>query len=350
LLHHSDVPAEEIPVKHTLALLGDINLMNVTDASVPFRRVREDLASADCRFANLECSLYDRPSQHELRDEGFYAPPAIGEALKILGMDAIGNANNVNFGSEPITSSCATLKRLGIPPNTGAGVNAQRVRAGGGRAQGIRFGFLQRTSVYWPVNHEAGESSPGVAILQGHTAYEPNLYKTNPAVPPANRPGVPPAIITWADRKSLAAYREDVAKLRAQCDILTVSHHWGLREEVLEYMIEIAHAAMIPERTRGHRPRSALFLPMEMYKASRCFTGSATSLPCGIWPQARRLDREAVRSRLSYEDKAHALSRKPCANEANETFSPTRAMSGDRTATIVSATSSGRSSRRATSW
>lgn len=201
-------------MKHTLALLGDINLMNVTDPSVLFRRVREELASADCRFANLECSLYDRVSQHEQRDEGFYAPPQIGEALVLLGMDAIGNANNVNYGAEPITSSCASLKKLGIP-NTGARVDrASAYALVVVERKGIRYGFMQRTSVYWPVGHEAEASSPGVAILQGHTAYEPNTYKVNPELPPANRPGVPPAVFTWADRKSPDAYKADLTKLR----------------------------------------------------------------------------------------------------------------------------------------
>jgi len=44
-------------MKHFLALFGDINPMHVTDAAVPFRRVREIVASADCRFANLACSV-----------------------------------------------------------------------------------------------------------------------------------------------------------------------------------------------------------------------------------------------------------------------------------------------------
>lgn len=47
-------------MKHSLALLGDINLMNVPDPAVPFRQVREYMATANCRFANLECCLYDR--------------------------------------------------------------------------------------------------------------------------------------------------------------------------------------------------------------------------------------------------------------------------------------------------
>jgi poly-gamma-glutamate synthesis protein (capsule biosynthesis protein) len=254
-------------------LLGDINLMNVTDIDVPFRRVKDVLARADCRFANLECCFIDQTPKHELRDEGFFASTASSQALKSAGIDVIGNANNVNFGAEPITSSCAQLKKLGIP-NTGAGVDRASAYASVVvERKGVRYGFLQRSSVYWPTGHEAGEGSPGIAVLQGHTAYEPNTYRVRPELPPANRPGVPPAVITWADTKALAQYQKDVERLRAQCDILTVSHHWGLHEEVLEYMVQIAHAGIDAgaDVVVGHGPHYSLAI--EMYKGRPVFYG-----------------------------------------------------------------------------
>ena len=45
---------------------------------------------------------------------------------------------------------------------------------------GVRYGFLQRTSVYWPTNHEAGDNSPGVAVVRGNTAYQVPAHKTRP--------------------------------------------------------------------------------------------------------------------------------------------------------------------------
>ena len=39
----------------TLMFTGDINLMNVTDPTVPFARVGETLRRADVLFGNLEC-------------------------------------------------------------------------------------------------------------------------------------------------------------------------------------------------------------------------------------------------------------------------------------------------------
>jgi poly-gamma-glutamate synthesis protein (capsule biosynthesis protein) len=309
-------------VKHSLALLGDINLMGVTDAGVPFRRVREVMASADCRFANLECCLYEQATRHELRDEGFFAAPAVGEALKLLGIDAIGNANNVNYGAEAIRSSCATLKALGIP-NTGAGADRASAYAPAiVERNGVRYGFLQRTSVYWPTNHEAGEHSPGVAVLQGHTAYQPMLYKIRPELPPANRPGVPPAIVTWADPKMLAAYEEDVARLRAQCDILTASHHWGLFEEVLDYQVEIAHAGIDAgaDVVIGHGPHYSL--AVEMYKGKPVFYGLGNfSFHTGHGGR-KHGNWIGEAARLSYEDKVleRVAIRLVRHNEANETF------------------------------
>jgi poly-gamma-glutamate synthesis protein (capsule biosynthesis protein) len=258
---------------HTLIAVGDINLMNVADPRAPFGRVADALRGADVRFANLECCLYERPAGHAEGSEGFYAHPAAGEALTLAGFDAVGIANNVNYGADAITASCARLDALGIP-HTGAGAGRAAARAPVVvERNGCRFGFVQRTSVYWPTNHEAGERSAGVATLQGHTAYQPQLYRLRPEMPPANRPGVPPAILTWADPKALAAYREDLQRLRERCDVLIASHHWGLFDEVLDYQTEIAHAAIDAgaDAVVGHGPHYPL--AVELYKSKPVFYG-----------------------------------------------------------------------------
>ena len=41
-----------------LILTGDVNLMNVTDAAIPFRHVAGELHTADVVFGNLECCLH----------------------------------------------------------------------------------------------------------------------------------------------------------------------------------------------------------------------------------------------------------------------------------------------------
>ncbi|HEU0290427.1 MAG TPA: CapA family protein [Burkholderiales bacterium] len=257
----------------TLLLTGDINLMNVTEPRAPFARVASTLKQADVRFANLECCFYDPPGERSPGDEGFYASPAAGEALRLAGFDAVGNANNVNYGAEAIRASISRLKELEIP-NTGAGVDRRAAYAPVIiTRKGVRVGFLQRTSVYWPTNHEAGEHSPGVAVIRGNTAYQVPAHKTRPEIPPMNRPGLPPIILTWAEREHLNRFQEDVAALRARADIVVCSNHWGLHQEVLDYMTEIAHAAIDAgaDVVVGHGPHYSL--PVEMYKEKPIFYG-----------------------------------------------------------------------------
>src|SRR5438128_12506211 len=102
---------------------GDINLMNVSDAEAPFVQVRDVLHEADARFANLECWFYVPPAARSLSDEGFYARPEIARALRIAPVDAVGTANNVNYGADAILSSLRVLDDLGIP-HSGSGANA----------------------------------------------------------------------------------------------------------------------------------------------------------------------------------------------------------------------------------
>ena len=258
----------------TLILTGDINLMKVADAAIPFGRVEAELKKADAIFGNLECLLCARPANHSTSNEGFFADPEIaGAALKRAGIRAVGIANNVHYGTEAITASIACLDRLGIA-HTGAGDNlaaaSSPVILEGG---GVRFGFLQRSSVYWPTNHEARKESAGIAVLKGHTAYHVPVGRLRPGMPPFNRPGVPPEIVTWADRDYLASFKDDIAALRPKVDVLVASCHWGLGPEVLAYMTEIAHGAIDAgaDIVYGHGPH--YLLPVEVYKGKPVFYG-----------------------------------------------------------------------------
>jgi poly-gamma-glutamate capsule biosynthesis protein CapA/YwtB (metallophosphatase superfamily) len=258
----------------SLILVGDVNLMNVADPAVPFARIGAELRAVDLVFANLECCLYEPPNGHAVEHEGFFADPEIaGAALQAGGIAAVGLANNVNYGSAAILASIARLDGLGIA-HTGAGADLTAARAPAiVERGGLRIGFVQRSSVYWPTNHEATERGTGIAVLRGHTAYQVPAHKTRPEVPPMNRPGVPPIVVTWADTAYLAAFADDVAALRKTADIVVASCHWGLGEEVLDYMTEIAHAAIDAgaDVVIGHGPHYSL--PVEIYKGKPIFYG-----------------------------------------------------------------------------
>jgi poly-gamma-glutamate synthesis protein (capsule biosynthesis protein) len=257
-----------------MILTGDVNLMNVDDATVPFARVQQEFRAADIVFSNLECCLYDPPRGHATENEGFFASSQIGgDALRAAGIGVVGIANNVNYGDAAITASVARIDELGIP-HTGAGANAAAARTPAiVERNGIRYGFLQRSSVYWPTNHEASPSATGIAVIRAHTAYQVPMHKTRADIPPMNRPGIPPVIITWADPDYLRAFTEDILALRSQVDVLVASCHWGLHKEVLGYMREIGRAAIDAgaDLVIGHGPHYSL--PIEVYRGRSIFYG-----------------------------------------------------------------------------
>ena len=264
-------PVKEETMRQTMILTGEINLKTVTDPTVPFGRVTKELGEADLVFANLECLLADPPAAYATNQaafhttrEGFYAGPVAGEALKLAGFDGVGCANNVTYGEDAIRASLARLKELGIPV-TGAGLNREEAhRPLIIEKRGVRFGFMQRTSIFWPRGQAAGPLSPGVATLAAHTAYQPRV---------ANRAGVPPIILTMADDTELDEYIEELTELRPQVDILISSHHWGLRGEVLQYQKQIAHAAVDAgaDIIMGHGVHA--ITPIEVYKDKPIFYG-----------------------------------------------------------------------------
>ena len=82
-----------------MILTGDVNLMNVTDPAVPFALVRDEFRAADIVFCNLECCLHRPPNGHSTESEGFFADPLVaGGALKSAGVEAVGIANNIQYG------------------------------------------------------------------------------------------------------------------------------------------------------------------------------------------------------------------------------------------------------------
>jgi poly-gamma-glutamate synthesis protein (capsule biosynthesis protein) len=248
--------------------------MNVADPALPFRRVGAEFRGADAVYSNLECCLYAPPRTHSFHNEGFYADPDIGAAaLREAGITAVGVANNVNYGDAAILGSLARLDQAGIP-HTGAGTNRAEANAPAiVERNGIRYGFLQRSSVYWPTNHEAGAHDPGIAVIRAHTAYQVPMHKTRPDIPPMNRPGIPPIVVTWADAESLRAFTDDIAALKKHADIVVASCHWGLGKDTLAYMRDIGRAAIDAGANIviGHGPHYSL--AVEVHRGRPIFYG-----------------------------------------------------------------------------
>jgi poly-gamma-glutamate capsule biosynthesis protein CapA/YwtB (metallophosphatase superfamily) len=176
----------------------------------------------------------------------------------------------VHYG-EPINASIKRLDHIGVV-HTGAGKDLAAARAPAiVERAGVRFGFVQRSSIYWPTNHEARKDAVGIAVIKGHTAYQIPTSRLKPDSYPPNRPGLPPEIITWADAAYLKEFKEDIAALRPQVDVLVASCHWGVGHDVLQYMTEIAHGAIDAgaDIVAGHGPHYVL--PIEVYKGKPIF-------------------------------------------------------------------------------
>ncbi len=104
---------------------------------------------------------------------------------------------------------------------------------------GIRFGFLSYTSVYWPVGHAAGEDTPGVATMKVHTAYESGRRTLE-------MPGEPPIVLTMPDAEELEMLHADIEDLGSGVDIVVVSFHWGISgsSQLADYQRELGHTAI----------------------------------------------------------------------------------------------------------
>jgi hypothetical protein len=67
-----------------------------------------------------------------------------------VAIEAAGLANNVNYSEAAIMASIARLDEVGVA-YTDAGANPATARAAAIlRRDGMRFGFVQHSSVYWP--------------------------------------------------------------------------------------------------------------------------------------------------------------------------------------------------------
>ena len=73
-----------------LILMGDVNLMDVTNPEEPFRKILGELHAADVVFGNLECCLHLPASRHSDANEGFFADPVYGGNRDMVGWKMIG--------------------------------------------------------------------------------------------------------------------------------------------------------------------------------------------------------------------------------------------------------------------
>jgi poly-gamma-glutamate synthesis protein (capsule biosynthesis protein) len=253
-------------VTTTILLTGDIYLRGVTDPSRPFELVAGVLNGADVLFGNLEGCLYDSDEPIPYKSGFYHAGTRPAPALQIGGFHAVGCANNVTFGAEATVSTLARLDEMGIA-HTGAGIDRASAHAPVVLdTNDVRVGFLQYSSVFWPIGHEAGDDSPGIAALEAHTAYQPHRRILE-------MPGGPPTVATWPDREYLKTFTEEVRRLKDDVDVVVVSVHWGITgsHETAQYQVAVGHEAVDAgaDVVMGHGPH--VIQAVEVYRDKPIF-------------------------------------------------------------------------------
>ena len=247
---------QETHVDQILLILGDTNIQNRTDPGSAFVNVRDMLASADLVFGQLEGPLAEpsaNPSQPDIPHKAGWrhSGAKVGPALKQAGYVGVSCASNVAYPASAAVASVKVLDDVGIL-HCGVGETlAEARRPVIVEKNGVRFGFLSYTSVFWPSNHAASANSPGCATIKAHAAYEPGHRALE-------MPGAEPITHTFADAAELEAMREDVRALRSKVDLIILSCHWGVssKDEPVAYQREIARAAIDAgaDMVFGHHP------------------------------------------------------------------------------------------------
>lgn len=259
------------PGQVSLGIVGDTNIQARADPASAFVHVIDTLRDFDVLVGQWECPLTERASPEGISDVVFkprwqHSRPEMAEALRAAGFGAVSLASNVAYPPSVACETAGHLARYGIGH---AGVGATRAEARRPawiEAKGLRIALLSYTSVFWPIEMPATDTSPGVATIRAHTSYAPGRRALE-------MPGAAPEIRTWADPAELAAMVEDVAAARAAADAVIVSCHWGVssQEEFVEYQQEIARAAIDAGAAvvYGHHPHR--IQAIELYRGAPIF-------------------------------------------------------------------------------
>lgn len=247
---------------------GDVNLQHRERPAETFDLVLAELRRADLRFADLEMCLYQDRERIVDKPGWTQSDVHMVDGLVAAGFDVLSCANNVTIGAAAIAASLESLDRYGIA-HTGAGQNlaaaSQPVII---ERQGLRFGFLATTAVYFPHGHAAGPNSPGVHAFACHTAYQPHprVYEL---------PGAPAITRSWPDPEAMQRLEAAILDLRSRVDVLVMYFHWGVsgQEELAEYQRTVGHrvieaGADIVLGSHAHVPQA-----VEVYRDRPIFYG-----------------------------------------------------------------------------
>lgn len=180
----------------SLIIVGDVNLQHRDHPTEAMSAVLPALEGADLRFGNLEGCLFE-PGEHDIPGkEGWqHSDEEMVAGLTAADFDAVGCANNVMYGDEPIRNTIAVLDAHGIAYCGIGETVTEACEPITLTAGGTDVGFLQRTARIHDDSQPATPDSPGVAYIDPE------------------------------DREHVAELREDLQSLASDVDIAVFSYH-----------------------------------------------------------------------------------------------------------------------------
>ena len=200
-----------------------------------FEPVKDLFGKSDLVFAHLEAPHTDRPNY-----QGTYvakAPPMRNiVAIKYANIDAVTLAGNPTFSYGPpgVEDTIKWLDENGID-HVGAGMNIDEARTPLiMEREGVKFGFLSYDCTAFRA--AATPIKAGAAYVDIVTYYRAPSFPGEKAA----------ATMTFIERWSLEAMREDIRALRPKCDVLIVAIHQGLghKTEMADYELELPRHAI----------------------------------------------------------------------------------------------------------
>lgn len=187
-----------------LVIVGDMEI-NRKDPEKVFEKVAPELEKADLRFGGLEASLSERGSPAQGKIIMRHSPAMITGYLA-GGFEVVAFASNhcLDYGMEPFLDTLELLDRHQIR-YVGAGRNIEEARRPAIiEKKGTRIGFLSYL-LELPLGWGAHPTKPGVAPIRQDALFGP----------------------PYVNEEDLEAMAADIARTRAEVDVLIASYHWG---------------------------------------------------------------------------------------------------------------------------
>lgn len=239
-----------------VVFVGDIIPTKTIRPCEDVQRVFNLIRGADISIGNFEMPLCDECSPIE-KFLNIKAPPSIAPSLRQLGIDVVSVANNhaADYGWRGLLQTIELLHATGISV-IGAGENILLAMSPEIRTvRRKRVGVLPLSCLI-PPGMAAAADRPGISPIHIRTSYEidPFFQIEEPGDLAAVR------VRTEARVEDVELATDAVRKLRANCDYVVVSIHWGFGsgEALAEYQMPLARRLIEAgaDLIHGHHPHA----------------------------------------------------------------------------------------------